>query len=687
MAARDLLLELGTEELPARRLLGLGTALSSAFSAALSGASLSYASSHWYAAPRRLAVLVRSLSSSCPGVAKERRGPALSVAFDASGEATPAALGFARSCGVAVSALSRGESHLFYRVQEGDRATLSLLPDLLRAAVAGLPPGRCMRWNGSADVFIRPVRWLVLLYGSEVVDAELFGLRAGRCSFGHRLLSPASLELDTAGSYVEVLEQSGKVLVSPALRLERIRSSLSSAAASLDGCLLAPPGLLSEVSSMVEWPRVVAGSFPSRFLELPQELLVTVLAGRQRFFPLTDASGGLLPRFLAVMDQDPEDPERVCAGYERVLLPRFEDAAFFRLRDLRHPFVELRPRLAGITFHHRLGSMLDKSDRIAELCARLADVLGYDVSASRLAGELCKCDLLTELVGEFPELQGFAGSHYASAGGVATEVSLALVEQYLPRQASDSLPGSLLGKILALSDRLDSLSGIFGVGEAPGGDKDPYGLRRSALACMRILVEGEVDLDLEVVLQWAVSLHGLPSSVVPGLLDFMLERWRSRCLEEGVSAELFDAVRAVRPGRPLDLQRRLQALSSFQQRAEFRVLIGADKRIRNILRKSEDVPSGAAVPKLLRELEEQELARHCWSLRERIAPHLERGEYDVVLAGLSELQQPVEQFFREVLVQCKEDALRRNRLALLSELQGLLRSVADLSLLPGPSAP
>ncbi len=700
----DLLLELGTEELPARHLESLGAGLDAALCAAIQGARLDAAGHEYFATSRRLAVRVSKLAETSPGSEKVRRGPALEVAFDASGRPTPAALGFARSCGVGLESMERGETHLLHRMRNAPRATVELLPELVRAALAGLPSMRRMRWKEGVEDFVRPVRWVVLLYGTEVVELELFGLRAGRSSRGHRLLAPAVVELRGASEYEKSLEKV-KVLASPLTREIEILNGLNQEAHKLGAHLIEPEGLLAKVSAMVEWPQVVVGSFPEVFLELPCEVLIAVLGGRQFFFPL-EANGRLTPHFLAVMDQEPEDPGLIRAGYERVLLPRFKDAQFFLERDRRRPLAARCTELADIVFHHRLGSMLDKSERVAALSAQLAGASnemrqpakvafwdaplaesrekGVDPALARRAGELCKCDLTTELVGEFPELQGFAGRYYAECDGESKEVAAALEQQYLPRHAGDNLPSpGKLGEVLALADRLDTLSGFFGIGEAPTGDKDPYGLRRAALGCVRILSFNSWLLDLEEALAMAARGYGRDEAA-PGLLDFMLGRWRAHLLEvQQAGPEEIEAVLAVRrSGSIADLEDRLLSLRPFQGGSKCQELASVDKRIRNILRKSGGPPPGALDKSLLREKEELDLAECCRELRENLKPHLRDRQYETVLEELSTLHSPVENFFDKVLVQCEDEALRRNRLALLAELHELLRSVADLSLLP-----
>ncbi len=701
--SRDLLIELGTEELPPKALGRLSEALGQGMLHGLERAGLGHGESTLYASPRRLAVLIRSLAGAQPNRILERRGPALAAAFDADGNPTRAALGFAGSCGVQVDALERAETDkgawLVFRSPQPGLPTVALIPDIVSQALAGLPIPKRMRWGSLTAEFVRPVHWLVLLYGDEVIDMDVLGVRAGRETRGHRFHHPQPLLLGAPADYAPLLETEGKVQASLADRRAAVRAQVAEAATAVGGRAVIDEALLNEVSGLVEWPVALLGRFDTRFLDVPAEALVAAMKGHLKYFHVVDAKGSLLPYFVTVSNIESKDPGQVVAGNERVIRPRLSDAAFFWSQDRKQRLESRRDRLKGVVFQERLGTLEQKSRRVAAIAQRIAEVLRGDVSeaqraAERLRGdvslaslarraaELSKCDLVTDMVGEFPELQGTMGRYYAVHDGEPPEVAQALDEQYLPRFAGDALPQGTVGQALAVADRLDTLVGIFGIGQPPTGDKDPFGLRRAALGVMRILIEQDLDLDLETLLHTAYTAYGdilSDPSVGSQVLDFMLERLRTWYSDMGVRPDTFESVLARRPTRPRDFHRRIQAVSEFRRLPEAASLAAANKRVHNILRQAAVTPPARPDPGAFVEQAEHTLAEQLDLEAAAVAPLLAAGDYAAALAALAALREPVDSFFDEVMVMVDDAALRLNRLALLSALRELFLRVADIS--------
>jgi glycyl-tRNA synthetase beta chain len=684
-AAQDLLVEIGTEELPPRSLRCLSQAFASAVVERLDKQSLTHGTVKAYATPRRLALGIEALAGAEPDHLVHRRGPAVRAAFDAQGRPTPAALGFARSCGVAVEDLMRWENEqghwlAFQTLVRGRPAGL-VIPGLLREALAALPIQKRMRWGPGAVEFVRPVHWVVLLYGPDILSAEVLGVRSGRESRGHRFMRPGSLSIPAPRDYPELLETIGRVQADFAERQERLRRLVEAAADAQGGQALIDPDLLEEVTGLCEWPAVIVGAFDRRFLGMPAEVLIATLQDHQKCFPILDADGRLLPYFVATSNIESRDPEVVRRGNERVVHPRLADAAFFYEQDLALPLEARRAALARIVYQERLGSLLDRSDRLAILAEEIARQIGGDPDSARRAGLLSKCDLITALVGEFPELQGLMGRHYANRAGEPAEVAEALAEQYLPRHAGDGLPGTRTGQALALADKLDLLCGGFGIGQAPSGDRDPFGLRRAALGCLRIFIEGTLDLDLFDLLSRAAALYGesIDPRVVPAVFDYMMERLRGYLAEEGGRSDTFEAVLARRPTRPLDFRERLSAVTAFRALPESAALCAANKRIANLLKQAEDLEIGVVDEGLLEAPAERRLSAALMSLEGPVREGLDRREYTAVLCALAGLREPVDAFFDEVLVLCEDRRLRANRLTLLGRVQALFLEIADLS--------
>lgn len=720
-AARDFLVEIGTEELPPKALLTLAQAFVAELTAELTRAALAHGEITGFATPRRLAVQVQALAAEQPEQHVKRRGPPLAAAFDASGAPTRAALAFAASCGTSVASLKpvdegKGQFLFFVGTRAGESA-VKLLPGLVATALDRLPIPKRMHWGDGQALFVRPVHWVVMLFGKDVVPATLLETRAGRSTRGHRFHAPKPLALASPAAYERTLEQRGYVIADFAARRARVQSQVTAAAASVQGRALVAPALLEEVTALTEWPVALAGRFEERFLSLPREVLISTLETHQRCFPVEGANGGLLPGFIATSNIESRDPAKVRAGNERVVRARLTDAAFFWEQDRKEPLAARAPRLDAVTFQARLGSLGDKTRRVRALAADIAATTGADREAVLRAAELAKCDLLTAMVGEFPELQGVMGSYYAQADGESHEVATAIREHYLPRSAGDALPATPTGLALALADKLDTLAGIFALGEKPSGTKDPFGLRRAALGMQRILIEKGLDLDLTHSIGAAVAavraeMERLraaraaagakaarpadakpPEEVAREIYDFLMERLRAYYLEGTAAAavpgraaltpEMFDAVLSVRPVSPLDFDARLKALGAFLDLPEAGSLTAANKRIANILRKAGTPPPPQVDVLQLRENAERSLFDAMRGLRETVASATARREYTGALGHLAQLRPAVDAFFEQVLVMDENPQLRANRLSLLAQLQGLFAGVADLSRLPG----
>jgi glycyl-tRNA synthetase beta chain len=712
---RDFLFEIGTEELPPKALLGLSQALVAALGAGLDKAGLAHGELAGFATPRRLAVWVKSLAAQQPEQQLRRKGPPLSAAFDAAGKPTRAALAFAASCGTEVSKLERIEegkgAFLYFTGTRSGSGAVELLPGIAQAALDALPIPRRMHWGTGTALFVRPVHWLVMLYGGEVVPATLLEARSGRETRGHRFLAPRPLSIAAPDRYERTLRERGFVLADFAARRARIRSEATALARGVGGRALISETLLDEVTALTEWPVALAGKFEERFLELPREVLTATLEDHQRYFAVEDAERHLLPCFIAVANIASRDPARVRAGNERVVRARLADAAFFFAQDRRETLGARVAALDAVTYQARLGSLGDKTRRVRTLAAEVAAVAGAPEGEARRAAELCKCDLLTAMVGEFPELQGVMGSHYARADGEPPEVAAAIREHYLPRGAGDELPATSVGLALAIADRLDTLAGIFAIGEKPTGAKDPFALRRAALGVQRILIEKSLDLDLVQCLGRAVAaVHadiarlrgGTPGAagkplapvaqIVGQVYDFLMERLRAYYLEPAletlpgratVTGEMFDAVLAARPASPVDFDARLRALSTFLELPEAASLTAANKRIANILRKAPDAAPAQVDVVQLHESAEVRLFDAMRSLRDAVAEATARREYTGALGRLAQLRPAVDAFFDQVMVMDENPVLRANRLALLAQLRGLFAGVADLSRLSG----
>ncbi|MDN3522880.1 glycine--tRNA ligase subunit beta [Halomonas ramblicola] len=684
MAANTLLVELGVEELPPGAIDTLSDALADGIRRGLAEADVAHGEVSAYATPRRLAVRIEGLADKQPDREVERRGPALAAAFK-DGRPTKAAEGFARSCGVGVDELIHLETDkgtwLGYREQQRGESTTALLPAIVEKAIAALPVPKNMRWGASRVEFSRPAHWLVMLYGSEVVEAQALGLKAGRTTRGHRFHAPETIELSHADDYLAALENAW-VLADRDARRERIREQVLAEAEVQEATAVIDEDLLVEVSGLVEWPVALTGSFDERFLEVPAECLISSMKANQKYFHLLDDAGHLKPLFITISNIDSADPQRVIEGNEKVIRPRLADAAFFYDTDRKRPLASRIDELSGVVFQQRLGTLADKAHRSAAVAAFIAGRIDGDVGQARRAAELAKCDLVTEMVLEFPELQGIMGRYYARHDGEPAEVAQALEEQYLPRFASDAIPQSRTGLALALADRLDTLTGIFGIGARPTGTKDPFALRRAAIGVLNILIKGELDLDLRELLELASAQHQeLPyaEGLVDEVLGYMLDRFRAWGQEEGIDTEVYLAVRARPVTKPLDFARRLRAVQAFAGREEAIALAAANKRVSNILAKQDDALGSGIDSGLLQEAAEKALHDAVSTQRDRVMPLFAENRYPEALDALAGLREPVDTFFDEVMVMAEDEAVRRNRLALLADLRALFLEVADIA--------
>lgn len=686
--AADFLVEIGTEELPPKSLRDLSAAFAANLVSELDRQHLGHGDVSAFASPRRLAVLVRGLARAQAARETELRGPPVAVAFDKSGEPTAAARAFADKCGVPLVEVGRTKTAkgewLSCRLQEAGQSAAELIPAIVQQALDKLPVQRRMRWSDHDFEFVRPVHWVLMLHGDSCLTARVAGVTSGGITYGHRFLAPAAIEVRAPGDYAKLLESKGFVLADFALRRQRIEDGVRQAAAEVGGTAVGDDALFDEVTALTEWPVALTGTFDEVYLELPQEVIIAALTGHQRYFPIAYDAGKLLNRFVVVANLASRDPDKVRDGNERVIRPRLADAAFFWQQDQRISLDERQSALKDVIYQQGLGSLDDRSQRVASLAMHLAEHLSCASPAVERAARLAKCDLLTGMVGEFPELQGTMGRYYAEAAGEAPEVATAIGEQYLPRFAGDGLPASRLGQLLSIADRLDNLAGAFALGRKPSGNRDPFGLRRAALGIVRIAIEKDLDLDLPALIDTALDLQPVKTTdaqaVANELYDFVVERMRTWSADRlKLTPELFESVRVRRPSSLLDFDQRLRAVAAFVELEPAATLAAANKRIANILRQA-DYDGGAAIDAtLLSEPAEKALHTALQAADQDIRPLLQRRDYTAALARLAGLRDAVDRFFDAVMVMTDDDDLRRNRLALLSEMRELFLEVADIS--------
>ena len=687
MTTQNFLVEIGTEELPPKALKTLATSFADNVEAELNQAGLSFDKIEWFAAPRRLAVKVLNLATQQPSKEIEKRGPAVSAAFDAEGKPTKAAEGWARGCGITVEqaeriATDKGE-WLVHRAKIEGQPTKNLLNDIVDNALAKLPIPKPMRWADKTVQFIRPVHTVTMLLGDELIEGEILGVASARTIRGHRFLGEKEFEIQHADQYPQLLREKGSVVADFNERKAEILAKSQAKATALGGVADIEESLLEEVTSLVEYPNVLAAKFEERFLAVPAEALVYTMKGDQKYFPIYDKDGKLLPHFIFVSNINPEDPTAIIEGNEKVVRPRLTDAEFFFKTDLKQKLVDRLPRLETVLFQQQLGTLKDKTDRIEQLAGEIAKQIGADEAKAKRAGLLSKCDLMTNMVFEFTDTQGVMGMHYARHDGEDEEVAVALNEQYMPRFAGDELPKSLVASAVALADKFDTLTGIFGIGQAPKGSADPFALRRAALGALRIIVEKNLPLDLEDLVKKSAALFGdklTNKNVVADVVDFMLGRFRAWYQDEGIAVDVIQAVLARRPTRPADFDARVRAVSHFRTLDSAEALAAANKRVSNILAKA-DAAIGEINLTACVEPAEKALAEAVLALRTEVQPLIAQGDYTAVLDKLANLRAPVDSFFDNVMVNAEDPALRQNRLAILNTLQDLFLQVADISVL------
>lgn len=686
VSTADFLIEIGTEELPAKSLQDLVANFAFNIEKALQNANLGYSQALAYVGTRRLAVLVKNLVNKQEDKIIEKRGPSLEASFNDDGSPTPACLGFASSCGVTISELQKYKTSagawVLYRHPQAGAETIQLMPDIINEAIENLSFIKGMHWGNKDTFFVRPVHWVVMLYGKELIKANILGLDTNRITYGHRFHCPQSITLNEASEYTDVLATSGFVLVDFEQRKETIREQLSELIKTR-GALVIDEDLLNEVTGLVEWPVALLCNFDNKFLDIPTEALMAVMKNHQRYFYLVETSGKLLPNFIAVSNIESKEPERVIRGNERVMQARLNDIEFFYKADLKKSLSDYVESLRGVVYRSELGSLYDKTLRLEKLAMYIADQIGADVEAAKRAAFLSKADLVTEVVKELPELQGIMGYYYALQQQEPQTVALAIREHYLPRYSGDTLPSNLVSISVAIADRVDNLVGIFGIDQIPNGDKDPFGLRRAALAIIKIILDKNLPLNLKDLFEFAKTNYAIEfkKNLVPQLLDFIFERLRSWYLEQGIAANVFHAVLARAPVSLVDFQRRLEAVQNFQQLPQAATLIAANKRVNNILKKAGALTQQKSFPDLLEDESEKELASEIQVVEKIIQPLFNEGFYPEALKILAELKSAVDNFFDNVMVMVTDEKIRNNRLALLIELRNLLSYVADISLL------
>ncbi|CAE1140893.1 glycine--tRNA ligase subunit beta [Serratia sp. Tan611] len=688
MTQQTFLVEIGTEELPPKALRSLAESFAANFSAELDNANLEHGDVSWFAAPRRLALKVANLSAAQADREVEKRGPAIAQAFDAEGKPSKAAEGWARGCGISVDQAERLKTDkgewLLYRALVKGQSAQQLLAEMVSTALAKLPIPKLMRWGDQETQFVRPVHTVTMLLGDELIPGTVLGIESARIVRGHRFMGEPEFTLDNADQYPQILLERGKVVADYEARKAIIKRDAELAAQKIGGKADLSDSLLEEVASLVEWPVVLTAKFEEKFLAVPAEALVYTMKGDQKYFPVYDAAGKLLPNFIFVANIESKDPQQIISGNEKVVRPRLADAEFFFDTDRKQRLEDNLPRLESVLFQKQLGTLRDKTDRIQALAGWIAGQIGADVNHASRAGLLSKCDLMTNMVFEFTDTQGVMGMHYARHDGEAEDVAVALNEQYQPRFAGDALPQSLVACSLAIADKMDTLAGIFGIGQHPKGDKDPFALRRAALGVLRIIVEKNLPLDLQTLTEEAVRLYGSKltnAKVVDEVVDFMLGRFRAWYQEEGHAVDTIQAVLARRPTKPADFDARVKAVSHFRTLDEAAALAAANKRVSNILAKSTDTLLDQVRASVLKEPAELKLATHLVVLRDKLQPYFAEGRYQEALVELAALRETVDEFFESVMVMAEDEEVRVNRLTLLSKLRELFLQVADISVL------
>ena len=687
MSAENLLVEIGTEELPPKALRKLAESFAENLAAELASLELNHQGVNWYASPRRLGLRVTALEAKQSDKVVEKRGPAVAAAFDADGNPTKAAMGWARGCGIDVSDAQTLETDkgawLLHKAQVEGQATTSLMSDAVNKALAKLPIPKPMRWGANKTQFIRPVHTATILFGSTPIEGEILGKQVGTQLQGHRFHHPEKVTINHADDVFDVLK-SAYVVADFEARKAQIREQIEAAASAVNAKVAMDEDLLEEVTSLVEWPVTLTATFEEAFLDVPSEALIYTMKDDQKYFPLLDQDGNLLNKFLFVSNIESKDPSVVIAGNEKVVRPRLADAQFFYETDKKKTLESRLESLDTVLFQKQLGTLKDKSERISELAGYIAEQLGADAELAKRAGLLSKTDLMTEMVMEFTDVQGVMGMHYARHDGEAEEVALAQNEQYMPRFAGDNLPTNVISCAVAIADKFDTLVGIFGIGQAPKGDKDPFALRRAAIGALRIMVEKSLPLDILDLVAKSQTLFGeklTNLNVSTDVFEFMLGRFRAWYQDEGIEVDVIQAVLARRPTKPVDFDRRVKAVSHFRTLDAAEALAAANKRVSNILAKNDITTQGDVNESLLSDDAEKVLASHVAKFATELAPLYANGDYQEALSQLAGIRESVDNFFDNVMVMADDEAVKQNRLALLSQLSRLFLDIADISVL------
>ncbi|HEC29555.1 MAG TPA: glycine--tRNA ligase subunit beta [Gammaproteobacteria bacterium] len=689
MNTRDLLIEIGTEELPPRSLRKLSLSFQKGVIEGLRLMNLEHGESQCFATPRRLAVLVRDLQEKQQDKLVEKRGPALAAAFDDDGCPTRAATGFAKSCGVNIEDLERLETDkgtwLAFRTEQKGHDVQLIIPEIVKKSLECLPIPRRMRWGSSREQFVRPVHWVVLLFGNEVIATEILGIKSGRETRGHRFHHPDKMAISEPSAYESLLETGGHVIADFEIRSDAIKRQIRERARQVNGIAIIDENLLDEVTSMVEWPVAILGNFDRHFLDIPSEALISAMKSHQKYFHLVDKQGRLLPHFITISNIESKNPDRVREGNERVIRPRLADSEFFWQQDRKQKLADRIESLKKVIFQNKLGTLHMKVQRIIDLSGIIAAAIGHDTDNVRRSAELCKCDLMTNMVGEFPELQGIMGRYYAELDGEDDEVARAIEEHYTPRFAGDRLPETVAGQCVSLADKIDTLVGIFSIGQAPSGDKDPFALRRAALGIIRIIIEQNLTLDLDQIIKSAIknyTFQKIPVDITnaPKLVyDFILGRLAVYYVSKGFDKDVIESVLCLKPSHLQDCDRRIRVVSDFRKMPESESLAAANKRIANILKKINfEIPETWNLM-ALEEQVEKNLADEINQLIPILDPLFDEQDYEAAMKKLASLRGSVDAFFDEVMVMSDDEKLRNNRLAMLNAIRNQFLRVADLS--------
>jgi len=677
----DFLVEIGTEELPLKELQNLSRAFADNLQSQMTAAAISFGAVQIFATPRRLAVLIKEVATQQPEQVVSKNGPSLKASYNADGTPTKAALGFASSCNTSLDQVTTKDDKLYFEKTRPGQRTSDLLATMIEQSLTKLPIKKAMRWGTGEFSFVRPMHWILMLLGKDVVETNIFGIESSNYTQGHRIHCPKPIHIISPDSYEELLETEGKVIASFEERKACILEDITALADLENGVAVIDPDLLNIVTALVEWPVAFVASFNPDFLLVPKECLISSMQDHQKCFALQDKNGKLLPKFILISNLESTDPATVIRGNELVMGARLADAAFYFNKDQQQTLESRVSQLQTVTYQKKLGSLFDKTLRIQKLAAYLAPMVLADLKTTEQAAYLCKADLLTSMVYEFPELQGIMGCYYAKHDQLSTAIADAIQEHYKPRFAQDTLPQSASGICVALADRIDSLVGMFGIDNIPTGEKDPYGLRRQAIAVLRTLIEKDIDLDLQpLFIESYKSYNGVISDPSSELLNFCFERLKAWYLDQGIAAKTFAAVMANPPSNPVDFDKRIKAVSEFQKLPQAESLAAANKRVQNLLAKN-PANNQPLNETLIKEPAEQKLIAALKVQWDKTTPLLEKGEYTTVLKSLATLQEPVDDFFEHVMVIADDETLRNNRLNLLQQLRNLFLEVADVSLL------